>query len=118
MKNIKKDKLIEILKNPNLESQVKHFYLHAYIKNHEEVSFSEGIINWNPEVWGLMPRDKRDIYSLVSYKGNMRYIFMSKMNVNSDGYLYFTNSVQNFAPNSIHIESINDEFISLIEELI
>ncbi|WP_155490067.1 hypothetical protein, partial [Paraclostridium sordellii] len=114
MKNITKNELVEILKNPKLDSQVKHFYLHEYIKNHEKVVFSEGIIDWKPEVWGLIPGDKRDKYTIVSYRGNMRYIFMSEMNVDMNGDLYFTNSVQNCVPIShqTYLTVINEEFIS------
>ena len=116
MKNITKNKLVEILKNPKLDGQVKHFYLHEYIKNHEKVVFSEGIINWDPKCF----RDKRDMYSIGLYKGDMRYLFMSEMNVDMNGNLYFTNSVQDYVPISkqTYLTGINEEFISLIEELL
>lgn len=118
MKNVTKNQLVEILKDSKLEDQVKHFYLHNYIKNHKDVSFSEGIINWNPKTWGIIPRDKRDKYTLVSYKGDITYIFMSEMNVSKDGYLYFTNSVQNKVPNGIYLTNINNDFISIIDDLL
>ena len=116
MKNITKNELVEILKNPKLDGQVKHFHLHEYIKNHEKVVFSEGIISWKSGDF----RDKRDVYSIWSYKDNIRYLFTSEMNVYMNGNLYFTNSVQDFVPISrqTYITGINEEFISLIEELL
>lgn len=116
MKNITKDQLVNILKDTNLNFQVKHFYLHEYIKNHEESSFSEGITNYK----NTMFRDQRDVYDLKLSKGNINYTFMTTMNIHHDGHLYFYTTIQDSVPipNQTYIDAMNEEFISLVEELL